>query len=317
MKSFLHAVRQRFPQVAGIGAIMGAVLLLSLSDALVKLNSDTVALGQLLAVRSFTAVAILTIGATILTKGATARWPPNPWVWARSLCLTLMWICYYAALPVMSFPLAAACYYTSPIWMAALSAVLLGHRIGLSGMLAMALGLSGVLMILRPSMNDASVIMVLPLLAGFLYALAAVITAGRCREEPPLAMALNLNLVLAAMGTAYVSALLWMGMGNDEGFLFSAWPPLSGASWVLLLALGGLLAVIATAVAMAYQLAPAPVIGLFDNSYLVFASLWGLLLFAERPGMIDLAGMTMIGSGACLATGKAGASQQNRAPNRM
>ena len=115
-------------------------------------------------------------------------------------------------------------------------------------------------------------------------------------------MAINLNVVLAAAGSAYVAALVLSGAGDDAGFLLSVWPPLDRPEWQLLTGLGVLLAVITAAVALAYQLVPAPVIGLFDNGYLVFALVWGILLFGDRPGMLDLAGIALIGGGAFLAS---------------
>ncbi|WP_230720303.1 DMT family transporter [Martelella mediterranea] len=295
-------VNIRQARLVGILAISGAVLLLSLSDALVKLFSDAVSLGQVLVLRSAVATVILAI-VFRLTGGRGGRFfSANPWVWARSFSLALMWGSYYAALPFISFSLAAACYYTSPIWMTVLSAILCKAYIGRRGVLAIALGFAGVLVLLRPGPDALSPVMVLPLLAGFFYALAAVITYGRCRDVSPLSMAINLNVVLAAAGLAYVAALFLSGAGDDAGFLLSVWPPLDRPEWQLLTGLGVLLAVITAAVALAYQLAPAPVIGLFDNGYLVFALVWGLLLFGDRPGLPDLAGIALIGGGAFLAS---------------
>jgi drug/metabolite transporter (DMT)-like permease len=144
--------------------------------------------------------------------------------------------------------------------------------------------------------------MVLPLLAGFFYALAAVITSARCRYAPPLALAFNLNFVLAASGGVYVVVLHLVSVPDGAGFLLSAWPALSWSGWGLLLLLGLLVAVITVAVACAYQLASAPLIGLFDNGYLVFAVVWGVLMFADMPDRIDLTGIALIGCAALLAS---------------
>ncbi|GAB2187891.1 hypothetical protein [Roseibium sp. LAB1] len=63
-----------------------------------------------------------------------------------------------------------------------------------------------------------------------------------------------------------------------------------------------LLAVITVAVAFAYQLAPAPLIGLFDNDYLVFAVIWGVLIFGDMPDRTNLTGILLIGCAAFLAS---------------
>jgi len=296
-----HLLRRTPPTLAGLFAITGAVFLRSLSDALVKRLSGGVSLGQVLVVRSCVA-AVLRAATLCVKKSAGVRgFSARPWVWARSCCLTLMWGCYYAALPVLPFSLAAACYYTAPIWMAVLSAGLFRHCIGWRGAGAIALGLSGMITILRPGPGDLSPVMVLPLLAGILYAVAAMITYGRCRGVAPVSLALNLNLVLAAAGAALVVIRLVVD-ADDAGFHASAWPPLEPSTWALLAGLGGLLAVVATATALAYQLAPAPVVGLFDNGYLVFALFWSAALFGEVPAVPDLAGVVLIGGGAVLAS---------------
>lgn len=287
---------------SGLAAITVGVLLLSLSDALVKLANEGLSLGQVLTIRS--GIAVLCLGAVLrlTTREKVSLVRVTGWVWLRSLCLALMWGCYYAALPELSFSIAAACYYTSPMWMALLSSKLLGTRIGVRGAFPILLGLVGVMTILRPGLDDVSPMVALPLLAGFFYALAAVITQGRCSAVPAMSMAMNLNLVLLLSGLALVAGLWWSGRNNDAGFLLSVWPALEAADLGLLAGLGVLLAVITALVAYAYQRAPVPVIGLFDNGYLVFALFWSVLIFGDRPGLIDLLGIVLIGSGALLAT---------------
>ena len=53
--------------------------------------------------------------------------------------------------------------------------------------------------------------------------------------------------------------------------------------------------------AVAYQSGPAPVVATFDYAYLVFAGLWGALLFAEVPDPPTAVGMAMIAVGGALA----------------
>lgn len=49
-----------------------------------------------------------------------------------------------------------------------------------------------------------------------------------------------------------------------------------------------------TATAKAYQIAPTALIGTFDYAYLVFACLWGYVLFHEVPDIFTWAGMALI-----------------------
>ena len=45
---------------------------------------------------------------------------------------------------------------------------------------------------------------------------------------------------------------------------------------------------------MAYQVAPAALIGTFDYSYVVFAVVWSYVLFAERPDAAAIVGLVLI-----------------------
>lgn len=291
------------PTVQGALAILVAVFLLSLSDALVKLTSDRLALGQLFLLRSTVAAGVIAALIRVAVPPSGRRWRARPAVWLRSLCLTGMWAAYYASLPSLSFSMAAAAFYTSPLWMAVLSRVLLRERVGPRRWVAVAIGFVGVLLVLRPDAGNVSPAALLPLLAALLYALAGVITWRWCRKEEPFGMALNLNLCLGLAGASTVAALALLKPATVEHpFLLSVWPDLAVREWVLVGLLGLFMAVIATAVARAYQLAPAPIVGVFDNAYLLFAMLWAVLLFGEVPGVAAGLGVALIGGSAVLVS---------------
>ncbi|QDY69299.1 DMT family transporter [Qingshengfaniella alkalisoli] len=295
----------------GIIAILTAVFLLSFSDALVKLSGDRFGLAQLVLLRSFFA-AILLATWVLATKDSSALRLTRPgWVWARSLCLAAMWLNYYAALPAMSFTLAAACYYTSPVWMALLGRFLLGMTIGGRGWTAVTLSLAGVLLAVSPSPDSFTPMLLLPLAAAGFYALAGIITWSHCQTESPEAMAFTLNLCLCGVAAAGLVGLAVVQPSGGEGFVLSLWPRLAAADWSLAVFLGGLLAIIATAVAMAYRLTPTPVVGVFDTAYLGFAALWGALFFGEVPTAREALGISMIAAGAILMSARRQRQQEH------
>ncbi len=301
----------------GIAAILVAVCLLSVSDALVKLAGDRFGLAQIVVLRSLVAAGLLA-ASLLVAAGPAALRPRRPgWVWARSLCLAAMWLCYYAALPSLSLALAAACYYTAPAWMAVLARLLLGASIGGRGWVAIGLSLAGVVLVADPQAAGLSPALLLPLAAALFYALAGIVTWSRCREETAGAMALSLNLCLCAvagLGLAVLAALPPAG----GGFVLAVWPDLGPAEWGLVLLLGALLAIVTTVVALAYRVAPTPVVGVFDTGYLGFAALWGAVVFADIPTPRDGAGIALIAAGAILACSRpprrAGAGGRLRAP---
>ncbi|WP_180900808.1 DMT family transporter [Martelella soudanensis] len=297
-------------QLAGIALITFAVLLLSLSDALVKLTGAHYSLGQLILMRSLGAGLLLCLWAWARGRRLGADRPL--WVTLRSLCLVAMWFFYYAALPEIPLALAAACFYTAPLWMALISRVVLGEPLGLRRLVAVIAGAVGVFLAVNPAAAMPSPYVVLPLLAAFCYALSAIITWSRCRDERPVAMAFNLNVALVCAGGGLLAALSLMDAGIEGSFIFGVWPQLGVADRAVLGLLAAFLMIITVSVAGAYRMAPAPVIGLFDNAYLVFAAIWGVAFFGQVPSPVELTGMGLI-----LAAATVAARAGTPAPSRI
>lgn len=77
-----------------------------------------------------------------------------------------------------------ALFAICPLLVVALSGPILGERIGLARWAAVAVGLIGVLVLLRPGAGVASWAALLPLTSAFLFALFSVLTRLTCRDEP-------------------------------------------------------------------------------------------------------------------------------------
>lgn len=251
---------------AAIVAILAAVAALSFGDALVKLLSAEVPIWQLFVLRSLIAIILL----LALMHGRVALMSAPWWVVLRSLLLTAMWVAYYAALPTTPLSLAAAGYYTIPLFLVLFSAPLLGERVGARGWLAAALGFVGVVVMLRPNPADLSVTNFLPVIAAALYALAMIITRAKCRDDAPLTMALVLNVIFAATG-AGVSIALWAlvppaELVAQQPFLLAGWAAIDVRMMGAMAVLAVAIIVGASASAFAYQSAPPALIGVFDLS---------------------------------------------------
>lgn len=282
----------------GVTLIIVASLLLSGGDALVKYASASFSLWQLYVARSLIALPILVV--LLLRGGPPATLVPTSptWVLARSMLLVLMWVAYYAALPVMSLSVAAVAFYTSPLFTALFAALLLGEPVTRRGWAAIAVGFAGVLVILRPDAGGLSAAILLPILAAVFYALSGIVTRGRCVAERALVLSLGLNLCLVAVGALAIGALmLWqldLATVSAYPFLLDPWLPMGSRAWIIIAVLAVLMVAASTAVARAYQLAPSALIGTFGYAYLIFAVLWGFLLFGEVPDGATITGMVLI-----------------------
>lgn len=277
---------------AGIFSILVAVLLLALSDALVKGAGERLALAQLVFLRSTFAIFLIVVFVSAFSgRMQRISFLASRWVWVRSAG---MWISYYTALPFMSLSLAAACYYTAPVWMAILARTVFGEAIGWAKGTAIVIAFLGVLAAINPWDSELSPAALFAIAAAFLYAIAVLVTGRRCQNDDPVTLALNLNLTLAVCGAVGVFTLLVFAPSQVDSFVLSAWPKLKPADWGLILLLALMHPVIEVAVAKAYQLAPATTIGVFDNAYLPFAALWSFLLLAQAPNWSEAGGMLLI-----------------------
>src|SRR5699024_9378270 len=126
------------------------------------------------------------------------------WVVVRSLLLTLMWLIYYAALSILSLPVAALAFYTTPLFIAVFSPFLIREPVSSWQWLGLALGFAGVLLILRPGTEAFSPAMILLLVAAVAGALAMILPRSKCRNVHPLVLAMGLNCSLLIMGAVAI-----------------------------------------------------------------------------------------------------------------
>lgn len=278
--------------------VVGSVFLLSVSDAIIKAASAQISLWQLNVIRSLLAVVMLA-ALVLLRNGKDSLWPQSPgWATFRGLLLALMWIAFYAALPFITLTMAALAIYTTPLFITLFSSIYLKERITPRKWFSIVLGFAGVLVTLNPTADDFSSYALLPILAAILYALAAVVTKGKCADEDAMVLAMVMNLVLLASGLLGSLLIAMAGpLEPQQGqlrFLLGDWSYMQLADWTLMVLLAVLMVLVSTGIARAYQIGEPSIIGAFDYTYLVFAILWGVLVFEESLNARIVTGLVMI-----------------------
>jgi drug/metabolite transporter (DMT)-like permease len=277
-----------------VALIVFAMVSLSIMDAMVKGLTDAFTLWQLCATRALFSVAIL---AVVVAAGNASRLLQvfRPWVIVRSLLFVGMWLAYYAALPSIDLSVAATALYTIPLFIAGFASLFAREPVGLRRWLGIVLGFAGVVVILRPGGEDFSFMALLPVLAAMLYALAAIVTRNKCPSESPFVLALGLHMGLLLAGIAGIAAVALIGPDpSSNRFVLGSSVPMGWQEWAIMGAFGAALVVVTAAVAKAYQAGPSSIVGTFDYSYLVFASLWGVLFFGETLDALMIVGIAMI-----------------------
>ncbi|MBP2279610.1 drug/metabolite transporter (DMT)-like permease [Psychrobacter sp. PL19] len=294
MKSSTHLKEYKDNLPLAVLVIIIAVLALSLGDALIKFTSAEFVIWQIFVLRSLLVMPILLLYLWIKVPSALSVPPALGWTMLRSVMLVGMWLAYYLALPNLDLSIAAATYYTLPIFITLFSAVFIGDKISRLGWMAVTVGFLGVLLILRPKAGDFNLFAILPLISAVLYALSMILTRTKCRDVNPVMLSLVLNLTFVVVGT--LAAVLISSIVSEprKGFLLASWTNMGFVEWALMALLAVAILIGSVGAAIAYQKAPPAVIGTFDFAYVGFAILWGLVFFAEVPDMLSLVGIFLI-----------------------
>ena len=290
---------------AGIAILTSSVFAMSFADAVVKLVSEDITVWQVFATRS--AFAIPCLVAVLYFAGGRVRFDAPRWVVVRSLLLIVTWLTYYVSLPVLPLAVAATVVYTNPIWTTLMSAWILRERVLPSQWAGIAMGFVGVAVVLRPDSDWYSAAIVLPLAAALSYSLAMVITRSKCRQENAKVMALNLHVAFVVTGIVASVLLAFIDVGaaagTDYPFLFESWRVMGISEWGLMAFLGVLSAAFFLGVARAYQIGPPQTMAAMDYAYVLFAALWGMVLFGEIPNLLVWIGMSLIIVAGLLSSG--------------
>ncbi|QKC82944.1 DMT family transporter [Mesorhizobium sp. NZP2077] len=280
---------ERALPVTGVIVILMTVFAMALTDAFVKFSSANLTLWQIYVLRSVIATPVL----LLLTRGAV--WPVAlGWVALRSVALLLMYLAIYAAIPVLDLSVIAASLYTAPLFIVLLSSLMLGERIARYQWAGIALGLAGVLLIVRPTAVAFSPLPLIPVAAAFLYAIAAIVTRAKCARETPMTMALWLNITLLAAGTIASLVIGFAGPLPAYPFLFGRWAAMGIQEWQTIAILAALIVSVSIGLARAYQSPKPQIVATFDYAYLIFAAFWGYVFFGEVPNLTTIAGMALI-----------------------
>jgi len=277
-----------------VATITAGVFALSLGDALIKLTSNSFVLWQVFVLRSCLALVVLLGGGLVLNRASLQPLIAPFWTTLRSLLLVIMWIFYYIALPHIDLSIAAAAFYTLPLFITIFSAISGNDTIGKTGWIAVILGFAGILMILRPSAEGFNTYALLPLGSAMLYAVSMILTRTKCRGESALMLSLALNVAFVVVGGIAALAITQVPDGARDGFLLAHWTPMGASEWLSMTLLAAAILIGSLSAAYAYQKAPPATVGTFDFAYVGFSVLWGLIFFAEIPDLPAAAGIALI-----------------------
>lgn len=264
---------------AGIALMAFGMFLFSINDALGKWLVATYAVTQILLVRS--AAALVVMAPVMGRQGVRESWNlPQPVLQAiRVFTATAETACFYASVTVLPLADAFTYYLAGPIYVTVIAAVFLKERVGWRRWLAVCVGFAGVIIALQPGTGSFNIYVLVAILGSLLYAILMIVTRV-LRDSSPTAMA----------GTQMLGGLLFglIALPMD-------WVPLASFTDGVLLATVGVVAVIAiVCVNRSLSLAPASAVVPFQYTLIVWAAIFGYLIFDDIPTWPTIIGAALI-----------------------
>ena len=282
----------------GILSLTSGVMFFSVQDAIVKSISHDYSVTFAMAARCVVALPLLLVMVHFecgLDKLVSKRF----WVLvSRGLILLVAYTTYYMALPALPLAEAIALFFAAPIIVTILSVPLLGEKVSAQSWAAIALGFVGVMTILQPGTALFDPAALFSLASAATYALSMIIARKVGVSEPATVMAFYQN------GTYLIGALAIAGMFALAGVEHSGHPSLDFLvrPWIwpkphdlFLMGICGVIAAVAMSLlTQAYKMADANLVTVFEYTGMIWAPMWGFLLFNEVPRFTTLSGLALI-----------------------
>jgi drug/metabolite transporter (DMT)-like permease len=271
------ATDEHSARLAGIALMLAGVCMFAFGDALGKVLVAHYPVNELLLLRAAVPLAILLT--LIWRRRATLPRIERPWLQLLRMVLSTAEVAAFFV-AVVYLPLADVItyYLACPIFVTALSAIILREKVGWRRWSAVVVGFCGVLIALQPSAQTVSWPALIALAGSFSFAVLMIVTRS-LRATP--------DIVLAATqfaGTFSVGLVLapfaWRAPGLPDLGLF---------------VLAGCISIVALLCTnRSLKLAPASVVVPYQYAMIVWAVMFGYVVFGDVPQVSTILGAAII-----------------------
>ena len=268
---------ERSARLAGIGLMLLSIFMFSFGDAMGKFIVATYSVGQLLLLRACAALIVLL--PMVWRHRAKFMHLERPWLQLLRVTLsTLEVAAFFWATVYLPLADVITYYLASPIFVTALSPLVLREHVGWRRWSAVLIGFCGVLIALRPSSQTVSWPAMIALGGSLSFAVLMLITRS-LRATPDIVLASSQFMGTFALG-ALMSPFGWVAPSLGSLGLFAAAGVIS---------VGALLCV-----NRSLKLAPASVVVPYQYSMIVWAVMFGYFVFGDVPSMATIVGAAII-----------------------
>lgn len=285
--------------LTGILFVLGGGVILSVNDLAIKALSGDYPLHQVILIRAFIGMAlvlaVIGIGGTGFRQLLTRR--PKAHLLRVSIVM-LSNVTYFLGLAALPLADAVATAFIAPLLVTTMSALVLRERVGPHRWGAVAAGLAGVVVMLRPGAGVVQPAAVLVLMSAFCYASSHMMT--RRMRDTESAMTLNFFVQ-----TGFILVSTTMGLVAGDGrfagsgdasleFLLRPWVWPRADDWWAFAATGVAVGIGGMMIAQAYRTSEAALIAPFEYIGMPMAIFWGAVVFGTFPDAVGWLGIALI-----------------------
>jgi len=258
------------------GAMLGFVS----NDALVKLSSEAIPLGEVLLLRG--------IASTLLVAAAVTLFGPVP-RWRDFRDRALIWrtvgdvgatVIYLTALTRLPIANATIVLQTVPLVVAAVGALVFKEHVGWRRWAAILVGLTGVAIVIRPGLSGFNAYSLMAFAAVFLIALRDISTSRVPAAIP------TITVLTAAVVATMLSGV---AMGVGESWI---WP--NGTALIESFGAGVCVVIAYSSIIIALRSADLSLTAPFRYTIIIWAGLYGYFFWGDRPDALTIVGGALI-----------------------
>ena len=284
---------------SGALVLVLGLFLFSIQDIIIKYFSDQYSVLQIVFVRSIIALGVLLLVFKLSRERIPLLTRKPLLMLSRGLLGFGSYTCYYLAVASMPLAEVVSITFTMPLFVTAMSAMILREKVGLRRWSAVAVGFVGVLIILSPTGAFDSLAVVFAFGAAITYATHTIITRFLGSHDHPLTIAFNAILVFAC-ASGVLSLLIVTGtitIASDHpslAFLGRDWSLPQNIDLLLMGVIGLIAAIGFYCLSRAYCISEASAIAPFEFTYILWAVVFGYLFWNEAPGPTTIVGVFIL-----------------------
>ena len=267
--------------IKGAVLMTGCMLTYVINDAFMKLLFSEIALFQAIFLRSLITVLPILI-MTWITKVAIRNlsYLNKRLLLARVSAEVCATIAFLLALKHMPLANVTAILQALPLAITMAAALFLSEPVGWRRWIAILLGFTGVLIIVRPGLEGFNIYSLSALAAIFFITVREIFTRKLTSKVPTITVAL--------------STVIGIGMFSGIMMIGTEWQPVNASSWLLILGAGVSVLIATFLSVMAMQTGEISFVSTFRYTAMLGAIGVGILIFEDWPDQLTLVGTLII-----------------------